>query len=345
MTEKLDIGLKNTQNKEDVEKDKKRDAKIEHLNLSPEDKNKLDAVVRGIDAFERGPAEQMTQAFLGIKEAFKFSEERVKIIKREVVGGFTERQLEKLDFPAEQKDEILKIIMGEKEEEVKEAAKEREKIPSQKLFEKSYEQLIKQKVYFLEILDRLEFDKKKRDDMAFFHNTAEEIFKILGIDKKEGIRFPSTEIDNIIIDYFSKKVELMQELRVADDKKFIDDFERYRDEITKFVKGWNDFSQTLLRTGINRLSEFNFLFSFFEREKKTPEFTEKASEKLVSLLAHFGFRQIYPKKGEEYDPRYHLADDEIVEVGLRRGQVAKVMRIGLIKGTEVVQKARVIVGK
>lgn len=342
MTEKLDIGLKNTQNKEDVEKVKEKNAKIERLDLSVEDKNKLDAIIKGIDEFKQGPAEQMAQAFLGIKEAFKFSEERVNIIKNEIIGGFAERQLEKLNLSAEQKDEILKIIMGEEEkEEEKEETEETEKRPEQELLLKAYEQLIKQKEYFLKILNGLKFDKKAVNDIFFFSDSVKEILKILGTDEKEK-GFISIRAANLIVGYFNKRDEMAQELELVDDKKFIDDFERHRDEIIKLEKTWSDFSQTLVGT-VNWLTEFDLLFSYFE--ESNPEFVEKVSEKIEPLLKHFGFEQIYPKKGEEYNPREHLVDGEIAESGVKRGQVVRVVRQGLKKGGEVIQKARVIIAK
>lgn len=326
-----------------IDKLEEKDAKIEALNLPAEDKNKLDVIIRGIDEFKEGPAEQMAQTFFGIKETFKFSKERVNIIKNEMVGAFAEGQLEKLNFSKEQNDEILKIIMGEEErEEVKEGAEEAEKTEEsseQELFYKAYEQLIRQKEYFLESLDGLKFDDKIVNDIMFFNGGVKEILKILGTDEKEKSFF-LTKIADFIRTLLNRKNELIQELEAVDDKKFIDDFERYRNEIIRFVKTWNDFSST--STFVNYLPEFDLLFSFLKEDNT--KITQEVLEKLEPLLKHFGYKQIYPKKGEEYNPREHEVVGEESSV-VKRGQVARVVRRGLKKGDEVIQKARVVIGK
>ena len=326
------------------EKTEEKDAKIKRLGLSLEDKNKLDTIMKGIDEFERGPAEQMAQTFLGIKEVFKFSEERVKVIKNEMVHGFAEGQLEKLNFSVEQKIEILKIITDEeemKEEMKKEENKieELEKSPKQEFLLKAYEQLLGQKKYFLEILNGLKFDEKAVNDIIFFSDSVKEIFKILETDEKEKVFISINAADSIKV-ILKLKEEIIQNIETADDETFVNNFDRDMDLIMTLKEVWNS---EVSKPRVDWLSEFNLLFSYFKEDN--PEFIEKISEKLKTLLDHFGFEQICPVKKEEYNPREHLVDGEIKDSDVKRGQVVRVVRMGLKKGSEVIQKAKVVIGK
>lgn len=314
-----------------------KEEKIKHLGLSHENTEKFDEVQKEADKYKEG-SKEISKSFFNIK-GFSFDEEGANVIAREMTRAFVRGRLEAGGFPKDKTEKAVDIIMDRKELK----NQEQEKIgENQEMLEKAYEQLIKQKERFIQTLEKLEFSGKQAEDLLFMKNKIEDIEVILEIDLKTGsIGMPIIDKTEGIL---KKRDDLIDVLKKIDDKSFINNFEDFEKEVNQFKKIASLFFSDL-KNNFNILNEIMLILRIEEESlKNNPEVSEKVSKEIAQLLDHFGYRQIYPVKDEEYDIRAHeVVGEEISE--FKRGKIVKVVKRGLKRGDTIIFKAKVIIAK
>lgn len=319
-----------------------REERINKLNLTPENRKKLDGVIAKVDKYKL-EAEAMKNQFLEIEETFKFLDEDAEVISFAMIYAFARKMCIKEGL-TENLEELVEILAGREifsfaEEKIEGA----EKAPNQEMLEKAHNELLEQKEYFLETLDELN-DKiinsviPFTEKLLFFGVNVKEILDIL---RAEEDGFYSIKTLNSLNNCLKYKDDLINKIKSVSDDEFINNFKNYRNLIMSFKESVINFLFTIKEP--DWLPEISLLFAL-EDAKRKEGFTEDLSEKIKPLLEHFGYEQIYPKKGEEYDPRAHKPEGEEISI-VKRGQVVRVVRRGLKKGDKVLIMAKVILAK